>query len=299
MEEVVAPTSPWSSPPPSLTNGLQRGLRFEGARDDHRELCRPQRRVSRSRGERPGGRVRAIRAIWHSTVSNDPSGAKNGSVALTSPCLQVMSGRSVGVISFIASLRSTPDDPLRPYQPDPPQNRRRSPSHRRRSSTVLIPPPRSRSFFCKGSIGAWRRVAPCSTSPVARGSSPALRRIWLATGGTVVGVDLNEAMLTVAARARPDITWRQGDVAALPFADGSFDTVLCQMALMFFADRPAALREMARVTAEDGTVAGGPSLAPSKRRPRSNRSSSSAHASPGQRRCRCSPPTSCAVTWVS
>ena len=74
-------------------------------------------------------------------------------------------------------------------------------------------------------------------------------------GGTVVGVDLNEAMLTVAARVRPDITWKQGDVAELPFADGTFDTVLCQMALMFFGDRPAALREMARVAADDGTVA--------------------------------------------
>ena len=61
-------------------------------------------------------------------------------------------------------------------------------------------------------------------------------------GGTVVGVDLNEAMLTVARRVRPDIDWRQGDAAALPFDDGSFDAVLCQMALMFFPDRPGALR---------------------------------------------------------
>ena len=44
-------------------------------------------------------------------------------------------------------------------------------------------------------------------------------------------------------------------MAALPFADGTFDTVLCQMALMFFVDRPAALREMARVATDDGTVA--------------------------------------------
>jgi len=31
----------------------------------------------------------------------------------------------------------------------------------------------------------------------------------------VVGVDLNQAMLTVARRVRGDIDWRQGDVAAL------------------------------------------------------------------------------------
>ena len=70
----------------------------------------------------------------------------------------------------------------------------------------------------------------------------------------VIGLDLNEAMLTVAGRVNPDIDWRRGNVAALPFPDSSFDTVLCQMALMFFPDRPAALREMARVTRPGGSV---------------------------------------------
>ena len=71
----------------------------------------------------------------------------------------------------------------------------------------------------------------------------------------VTGVDLNEAMLTVARRVRADIDWRHGDAAALPLADRSFDAVLCQMALMFFPDRIGALREMARVAAPVGTVA--------------------------------------------
>jgi ubiquinone/menaquinone biosynthesis C-methylase UbiE len=71
----------------------------------------------------------------------------------------------------------------------------------------------------------------------------------------VVGVDRNEAMLTVARRVEPAIDWRRGDVAALPLPDGSFDTVLCQMALMFFPDRAVALRELARVAAPGGTVA--------------------------------------------
>ena len=63
----------------------------------------------------------------------------------------------------------------------------------------------------------------------------------------VTGVDLNEAMLTVARRVRADIDWRHGDAAALPLAGRSFDAVLCQMALMFFPDPIGALREMARV----------------------------------------------------
>ncbi len=42
---------------------------------------------------------------------------------------------------------------------------------------------------------------------------------------------------------------------ALPFGDREFDAVLCQMALMFFPDRAAALREMARVVRPEGSVA--------------------------------------------
>lgn len=73
--------------------------------------------------------------------------------------------------------------------------------------------------------------------------------------GKVVGIDLNPAMLAVAQRLRPDIEWRQADATQLPFADGSFDIVLCQAALMFFPDVTRALREMARVVRLDGTVA--------------------------------------------
>ena len=90
----------------------------------------------------------------------------------------------------------------------------------------------------------------CGTGVVARAA-----RERLAGNGTVVGVDLNEAMLTVARRLDPDIDWRQGDAGALPLPDDSFDVVLCQAALMFFPDRAQALREMARVARRDATVA--------------------------------------------
>ena len=90
----------------------------------------------------------------------------------------------------------------------------------------------------------------CGTGIVARTVAD-----LVAPSGTVVGVDLNDTMLTVARRVRPDIDYRHGDVEALPFPDGSFDTVLCQMALMFFPDRRHALGEMARVASPAGTVA--------------------------------------------
>lgn len=73
--------------------------------------------------------------------------------------------------------------------------------------------------------------------------------------GHVAGLDLNPAMLAVASRLRPDVTWRQGDVAALPFDDDSFDVVTCQSAAMFFPDLIGALREMGRVTRPGGVVA--------------------------------------------
>jgi ubiquinone/menaquinone biosynthesis C-methylase UbiE len=77
----------------------------------------------------------------------------------------------------------------------------------------------------------------CGTGVVARAS----------TAGWVVGVDVNPAMLAVARRKRPDLDWRAGDATSLPFADDAFDVVVSQAALMYFADRVAALREMARV----------------------------------------------------
>jgi len=61
-------------------------------------------------------------------------------------------------------------------------------------------------------------------------------------------------MLDVARRVRPDLTWLEGDAAALPRPDASADLVTCQAALMFFPDRVAALREMARVVAPTGQV---------------------------------------------
>jgi SAM-dependent methyltransferase len=73
--------------------------------------------------------------------------------------------------------------------------------------------------------------------------------------GRVTGLDLNEAMLAVARQLRPDIDWRHGDAAKLPFNDSAFDAVVSQFALMFFADQAAALREMWRVLAPNGRLA--------------------------------------------
>lgn len=74
-------------------------------------------------------------------------------------------------------------------------------------------------------------------------------------GGQVTGLDRNEGMLAVARRKRPDVAWRQGVAEALPYDAGRFDAVVSQFGLMFFDDRPTALREMLRVLRPGGRLA--------------------------------------------
>jgi SAM-dependent methyltransferase len=74
-------------------------------------------------------------------------------------------------------------------------------------------------------------------------------------GGSVAGLDRNEGMLAVARRKASAIDWRSGRAEALPFADGAFDAVGSQFALMFFEDRVAGLREMSRVLKPGGRLA--------------------------------------------
>lgn len=67
------------------------------------------------------------------------------------------------------------------------------------------------------------------------------------------GIDINQGMLAIA-RKNTRIEWHLGSATELPFKDGSFDVVLCQQGLQYFPDRPAAVREMARVLAPGGRV---------------------------------------------
>jgi ubiquinone/menaquinone biosynthesis C-methylase UbiE len=76
--------------------------------------------------------------------------------------------------------------------------------------------------------------------------------------GAVVALDLSAHMLEVAravsARDGLPIQWLEGSAGQLPFPERSFDVVLCQFALMFFADQAAALKEMRRVVTRDGRI---------------------------------------------
>ena len=90
----------------------------------------------------------------------------------------------------------------------------------------------------------------CGTGVLARAAADLVGR-----RGQVVGVDLNEGMLAVARAKAPQIRWHHGAAESLPFDDNSFDRVVSQFGLMFFADQQQALREMQRVVRENGRVA--------------------------------------------
>jgi SAM-dependent methyltransferase len=95
----------------------------------------------------------------------------------------------------------------------------------------------------------------CGTGAIARAAARAA-----GPGGRVTGVDLADHMLA-AARATPaeagaaQITYLQGSAEALPVDSGAFDAATCHHGLMFFGDRPGAVRDMRRALRPGGRVA--------------------------------------------
>ncbi|MFC7533829.1 class I SAM-dependent methyltransferase [Actinoplanes sp. GCM10030250] len=77
-------------------------------------------------------------------------------------------------------------------------------------------------------------------------------------GAAITGIDLSPAMLAHARRRAADLglaaDLREGDAEHLPFADGSFDTVVCALSLCTIPDPRAALAEMRRVLVPGGRL---------------------------------------------
>jgi ubiquinone/menaquinone biosynthesis C-methylase UbiE len=80
----------------------------------------------------------------------------------------------------------------------------------------------------------------------------AVARLAAERGARVTGLDVNAGMLAVARTQMPQLEWVEGSALAMPFADGAFDVVLCQLGLQFFPDPAAALQETRRVLANAG-----------------------------------------------
>ena len=91
----------------------------------------------------------------------------------------------------------------------------------------------------------------CGTGIVTRRLADRLRG-----HGSIVATDLNEAMIAHARTRMPagsgHVEWQPADATKLPFPDRSFDAVICQFGLMFFADKAAGIREAFRVLKPGG-----------------------------------------------
>lgn len=70
----------------------------------------------------------------------------------------------------------------------------------------------------------------------------------------ITATDLNQAMLDQAAivGTRRPVAWRQADAMQLPFADATFDAVVCQFGAMFFPEKAKAFSEARRVLRPGG-----------------------------------------------
>jgi ubiquinone/menaquinone biosynthesis C-methylase UbiE len=91
---------------------------------------------------------------------------------------------------------------------------------------------------------------------IAAGTGAVTRALAKALPPTVkiTATDLNEAMLRVASSraGMAEVTWQQADAQQLPFADASFDAVVCQFGMMFLPDKLAGYREALRVLRSGG-----------------------------------------------
>jgi SAM-dependent methyltransferase len=97
----------------------------------------------------------------------------------------------------------------------------------------------SRDALAPLGLDRWERVL-----DVGCGTGELTRVLAEQTGGDVVGVDADPDLLSVA---RDHVPVAAGDATRLPFADDSFDLVVCQALLINLPDPAAAVREFARV----------------------------------------------------
>jgi ubiquinone/menaquinone biosynthesis C-methylase UbiE len=91
----------------------------------------------------------------------------------------------------------------------------------------------------------------CGGGVVACGFAPHVKH--------VTGIDMTPAMLERGAKHAAELgltnlSWQQGDVTTLPFADGAFSIVFTRFSFHHFLEPLTVLREMVRVCAKGGRV---------------------------------------------
>jgi SAM-dependent methyltransferase len=88
---------------------------------------------------------------------------------------------------------------------------------------------------------------------VATGSGGVAARA-AARGAVVTGVDLASRMVELAAQRYPQLAFHVADVATLPFAEASFDAVVCNFGLGHFPRPERAMAECVRVLVAGGRL---------------------------------------------
>jgi SAM-dependent methyltransferase len=114
-------------------------------------------------------------------------------------------------------------------------------------------------IFAPYAVDLARRVAaqhPVRVLELAAGTGVVTRQLaqTLRPDAAIVATDLNQGMLDQAIAtgvARP-VEWRPADALDLPFADATFDVVVCQFGVMFFPDKAQAFAEARRVLRPGG-----------------------------------------------
>src|SRR6202047_5007591 len=77
----------------------------------------------------------------------------------------------------------------------------------------------------------------------------------LGFGARPIGIDISPGMIALAGNAYPGIEFQVAEVEHLPFADGSFDAIVCNFGLGHFPDPESALTECVRTVKPGGRIA--------------------------------------------
>ncbi len=101
------------------------------------------------------------------------------------------------------------------------------------------------------SVAAGQRVLDVGCGPGAL-TGELVRRLGPAA---VSAVDPSEPFVAAARERHPGVSVQRAAAEDLPFEDKVFDAALAQLVVHFMADPVAGLRELARVTRQDGVVA--------------------------------------------
>ncbi len=97
-------------------------------------------------------------------------------------------------------------------------------------------------------VGTGTRLLDVATGPGQVAAQAAAR------GAVVIGVDLAPRMIELATQLHPTLTFHIADVETLPFAEGSFDAIVCNFGIGHFPRPERAVEECVRVLVGGGRL---------------------------------------------